>query len=101
MKDAVVPYIGTWIETIVAGEDDPEKWSYLIQVRGLKLETDKTLGANAMSYLIQVRGLKLDSDNSSVISLQVVPYIGTWIETVKDRQDNAGKESRTLYRYVD
>ena len=97
----VVPYIGTWIETIVAGEDDPEKWSYLIQVRGLKLETDKTLGANAMSYLIQVRGLKLDSDNSSVISLQVVPYIGTWIETVKDRQDNAGKESRTLYRYVD
>ena len=26
----VVPYIGTWIETIVAGEDDPEKWSYLI-----------------------------------------------------------------------
>ena len=40
--------------------------------------------------------MKLDSDNSSVISLQVVPYIGTWIETVKDRQDNAGKESRTL-----
>ena len=75
--------------------------THVIQVRGLKLETDKTLGANAMSYLIQVRGLKLDSDNSSVISLQVVPYIGTWIETVKDRQDNAGKESRTLYRYVD
>ena len=43
--------------------------------------------------LYRVRGLKLDSDNSSVISLQVVPYIGTWIETVKDRQDNAGKKS--------
>ena len=40
--------------------------------------------------------MKLDSDNSSVISLQVVPYIGTWIETVKDRQDNAGKESKDV-----
>ena len=97
----VVPYIGTWIETNPVSLSDTQATSYLIQVRGLKLETDKTLGANAMSYLIQVRGLKLDSDNSSVISLQVVPYIGTWIETVKDRQDNAGKESRTLYRYVD
>ena len=75
----VVPYIGTWIETNPVSLSDTQATSYLIQVRGLKLETDKTLGA----------------------SLQVVPYIGTWIETVKDRQDNAGKESRTLYRYVD
>ena len=33
-------------------------------------------------------------------SRKVVPYIGTWIETVPPA-DVAGPISRTLYRYVD
>ena len=31
----------------------------------------------------------------------VVPYIGTWIETAKYNIDYNKKNSRTLYRYVD
>ena len=33
----VASFTDAWIETIVAGEDDPEKWSHLLQMRGLKL----------------------------------------------------------------
>ena len=56
----VVPYIGTWIETVEQSDDDTVSLSYLIQVRGLKHQSIEQIGIK-----------------------DVVPYIGTWIETTK------------------
>ncbi len=75
----VVPYIGTWIETLYKSRS---KVRYLV--------------VPYIGTWIETRHLLRSTERAIV-----VPYIGTWIETVKDRQDNAGKESRTLYRYVD
>ena len=57
--------------------------SYLIQVRGLKLIIKDKEITEKMSYLIQVRGLKPSFCRYSTLCFYVVPYIGTWIETIR------------------
>ena len=70
---------GLKLETAIKGFN--ECLSYLIQVRGLKRELAAVQARQFKSYLIQVRGLK--HRDAAVFKLQqdVVPYIGTWIET--------------------
>ena len=76
----VVPYIGTWIETLVRP---------------------------IITYGIASRTLYRYVDWNPVISMKwtrrkgVVPYIGTWIETRNVRHFLRSTRSRTLYRYVD
>ena len=76
---SVVPYIGTWIETIRVrrGSDQDRVVPYI----GTWIETlDLAKGFN---------------------SELVVPYIGTWIETCLVTTTSLKARSRTLYRYVD
>ena len=61
--EKVVPYIGTWIETLTGA--------------AFSISAGK-------SYLIQVRGLKPSGTNKTTVPF-VVPYIGTWIETKTHR----------------
>ena len=126
-ETAVVPYIGTWIETARWSKKKALPSSYLIQVRGLKLDGECTVFSLFLSYLIQVRGLKHIAGyrtllyhpsyliqvrglkrqaaemptgditsyliqvrglkpsfcRYSTLCFYVVPYIGTWIETIR------------------
>ena len=54
----VVSYRGTWIETALTDRYTSQGLSYLIEVRGLKHMTKKSLVCHFKSYLIEVRGLK-------------------------------------------
>ena len=54
----VASFTDAWIETIAAGEDDPEKWSHLLQMRGLKHSYIRYDLVAAESHLLQMRGLK-------------------------------------------
>ena len=56
--------------------------SYLIQVRGLKHIFELVQVYHVVSYLIQVRGLKRQCLSLWFLLPPVVPYIGTWIETL-------------------
>ena len=63
----VVPYRGTWVETDKFDEADALAESYLIEVRGLKPILNKAILFEKASYLIEVRGLKqLDGSARSV-----------------------------------
>ena len=118
----VVPYIGTWIETKSLTLNSLRVRSYLIQVRGLKHFCLDREHHRHKSYLIQVRGLKQNQLYTRCRPHQVVPYIGTWIETIAVGVAMIGLASyliqvrglklllvimlipflsRTLYRYVD
>ena len=74
----VVPYIGTWIETIL--NKKTERVLMVVPYIGTWIETPKKWSIG--------------------LSDIVVPYIGTWIETVSwwHCEKSLG---RTLYRYVD
>ena len=56
--------------------------SYLTEVRGLKLGRLATCAVNISSYLTEVRGLKHIYYNRSIFQTLVVPYRGTWVETL-------------------
>ena len=74
----VVPYIGTWIETLNLMK--PTEASQVVPYIGTWIETPRLRLATLMD--------------------KVVPYIGTWIET-KLRNMIKLRKGRTLYRYVD
>ena len=78
MKDAVVPYIGTWIETREYAKEPCRKT--VVPYIGTWIET--IIG------------------NITLQSISVVPYIGTWIETFLEVSALI-LLGRTLYRYVD
>ena len=40
-------------------------------------------------------------NSSNLFNINVVPYIGTWIETLFGTIERIGETRRTLYRYVD
>ena len=119
---SVVPYIGTWIETIGANKRQKRAMSYLIQVRGLKLRPKDLITI----YFCVVPYIGTWIETLTFIEANpaggVVPYIGTWIETTHQGLHENGSESyliqvrglkpftatqflvttsRTLYRYVD
>ena len=84
----VVSYRGTWIETHRLTPLARHNASYLIEVRGLKLQYRRLLDHHAgRSYLIEVRGLKLTNSHLLYKTTRVVSYRGTWIETNIEHQD--------------
>ena len=79
MEVTVVPYIGTWIETLYS--DEQREKLKVVPYIGTWIETTH-----------KERG---DTGHD------VVPYIGTWIETLKNCTNWKMQICRTLYRYVD
>ena len=76
---AVVPYIGTWIETHESMMMYEKR--KVVPYIGTWIETTRPHQSKAVCL--------------------VVPYIGTWIETSEPRRLPYMTASRTLYRYVD
>ena len=75
----VVPYIGTWIETLeMSGVSLSDR---VVPYIGTWIETGCIFGFRRVKF--------------------VVPYIGTWIETKCNIRLISILISRTLYRYVD
>ena len=77
--DHVVPYIGTWIETIYCAF--VELLNGVVPYIGTWIETEK--------------------GRQTATPTRVVPYIGTWIETLFEQCSQQLYRRRTLYRYVD
>ena len=97
----VVPYIGTWIETIIGCKCD-----------------GKALGRTLYRYVDWNRRGQISVASGTVVPYIgtwietqlivpgneiyiVVPYIGTWIETKGKNIMLTREICRTLYRYVD
>ena len=76
---SVVPYIGTWIETV---------W-------GCKEVDSLAVVPYIGTWIETPRFIRLP------LTIDVVPYIGTWIETKKSASVIRIALGRTLYRYVD
>ena len=76
---AVVPYIGTWIETV------------FVPFPGQRINR-RTLYRYVDWNTLQIKTLGIK---------YVVPYIGTWIETEINDINEHVNLGRTLYRYVD
>ena len=100
-KALVVPYIGTWIETIwmFAKAEYPDcRTLYRYVDWNYKTSVDPPELLRRTLY----RYVDWNSSWSCYLFWQfVVPYIGTWIETGLMRTELLGGTSRTLYRYVD
>ena len=77
-----------------------DMWSYLTEVRGLKLQIVVDVRADPESYLTEVRGLKLSPVLGVRGSPVVVPHRGTWIE-ISGMRINEALSCRTSQRYVD
>ena len=79
MNLPVVPYIGTWIETMIGA--NAQRQANVVPYIGTWIETYWHL--------------------NRIFEDKVVPYIGTWIETSGISSMIAAPTCRTLYRYVD
>ena len=79
---AVVPYAGTWIETILTPLISVSGTvSFPTRERGLKLYRIDNQRMPCRSFPTRERGLKLTYPPHRIILNGVVPYAGTWIET--------------------
>ena len=58
--------------------------SHLTGVRGLKLVIQHGMRAHLLSHLTGVRGLKRSVNCRTLLSNEVAPYRGAWIETKRD-----------------
>ena len=118
----VVPYIGTWIETPVGGQNRSQApcrtlyryvdWNFsfkhiiapsnVVPYIGTWIETNTLKSAAVNSSRTLYRYVDWNRKcNKHGCSDRVVPYIGTWIETAIKGMSIPGNTSRTLYRYVD
>ena len=97
----VVPYIGTWIETIGAGRRQKRAigrtlYRYVDWNNTIRMSFVTPLSRTLYRYV----DWNTDVDTIKIQGL-VVPYIGTWIETDKTGIKHKKPFRRTLYRYVD
>ena len=78
----VVPFAGTWIETEKVYMPRSASRSFPSRERGLKLPSCSLTVTEVMSFPSRERGLKHELFCISCNVIVVVPFAGTWIETV-------------------
>ncbi len=96
----VAPYVGAWIETVLALLTCYYSLSHPMWVRGLKLVTLIEPTPRSASHPMWVRGLKHLLKSSSGANL-VAPYVGAWIETRACQDIHVTAQGRTLCGCVD
>ena len=93
----VAPYVGAWIETYIIGTEADFKKSHPTWVRGLKHYDTPLIQPVLKSHPTWVRGLKHHLLLPSPLFFRVAPYVGAWIETVKQSQN---EEQKPVAPYV-
>ena len=87
---SVTPYVGVWIETFEGSGLYNGILSLLMWECGLKQVLNTLEATHRLSLLMWECGLKRNQIEEEQDNLDVTPYVGVWIETVKllDELDN-------------
>ena len=98
---AVVPYAGTWIETLWHTERHELCQSFPTRERGLKRLLPTLLPCRR--FVVPYAGTWIETELDEIYGKRekVVPYAGTWIETVNDLGTKAKTACRSLRGNVD
>ena len=75
--------MGAWVETYGMQSDTIQARSHLTWVRGLKQEIRAACLCHDASHLTWVRGLKHSHSSSDYLRIEVAPYVGAWVETLR------------------
>ena len=82
-EEKVTPYVGVWIETAIEARVIAWVASLLMWECGLKHTRLAVVRKDAASLLMWECGLKRNKMEEEQDALDVTPYVGVWIETLR------------------
>ena len=98
---SVAPFVGAWIEIGCCQGQTERKSSLPSWERGLKYSYSWKYDGTTRSLPSWERGLKYIGSDLSTGSAFVAPFVGAWIEMIKDSEYEGASDGRSLRGSVD